>query len=578
MLDDPELLDEFVEEARDHLARIETILSGTSGERPIFVESINAVFRGMHSIKGAAALLGLPNTRDVSHAAETVLAAVREGAYELDSAGIQALLRARDRLLEMVDDPANEGSVDARVELIELDRLLEQPGSGSAPANEPTAPKAPDATPARGDPSSAETVRVRLSVLDRLMTLVGELGLVRNRTRQNFEEKMARDRGMATAADRRLLQQLDLVTSEIQETVLRTRMQPIGKVFAKIPKVCRDLAGKLEKRIRPVSLGDDVKVDKTVLECLSDPLLHLIRNACDHGLESPAERTAAGKSPVGTLTVEARLDATHISILISDDGRGVDTLRVAKEAVAQGVVQPDEVARMSEEQLCRLIFAPGFSTAVALTDVSGRGVGMDVVRTSVEGIGGSVDVLSRRGKGTTFTLRIPLSLAVVLSLIVRNDGEMFAIPQVNLEEVLCLLRDEAGRRIESVNEQAIIRVGGHLLPLVHLSDALDHPGRMPLRVLQAPAEPFVSQAVVTIAIVRVAQMRFGIIVDAAVGSEEIVVKPNDPSLEQERCSVGSTILGDGRVALILDVNEICEHEMLMNRVFETESAEQTEVA
>lgn len=578
MLDDPELLDEFVEEARDHLARIETILSETSGERPIDVESINAVFRGMHSIKGAAALLGLPNTRDVSHAAETVLAAVREGSYELDSAGIQALLRARDRLLEMVDDPAHEGSVDARGELAGLHRLLEESGSGSAPANEATTSRAIDTAPARGDPSSVETVRVRLSVLDRLVALVGELGLVRNRTRQNFEEKMARNRGLATAADRRLLQQLDLVTSEIQETVLRTRMQPIGKVFAKIPKVCRDLADKLEKRIRPLSLGDEVKVDKTVLECLSDPLLHLIRNACDHGLESPAERTAAGKSPVGTLTVEARLDATHISILVSDDGRGVDTQRVAKAAVVQGIVQAEEVATMSDEQLCRLIFAPGFSTAVALTDVSGRGVGMDVVRTSVEGIGGSVDVLSRRGKGTTFTLRVPLSLAVVSSLIVRNGGEMFAIPQVNVDEVLCLHLDEASRRLESVNDQEVIRVGGHLLPLVHLEDALDHSTRAPLRVLRARAEAFASQPFVTIALVRVAQMRFGIIVDAAVGNEEIVVKPNDPSRAEERCSVGSTILGDGRVALILDVNEICEHEMLMSRVLERELAEQTEVA
>lgn len=603
MLDDPELLDEFVEEARDHLARIETILSETSSESPGFAESINDVFRGMHSIKGAAGLLELPNIRDVSHAAETVLAAVREGSYGLDAPGIQALLRARDRLSEMVDDLANEGAVDAREELAELNALLTKPAAKVAEPPraaqvedvaevEPVAPApAPDAVvtpppakpavavvkadapaPARTESSSGESVRVPLWVLDRLMALAGELVLVRNRTRQNFEEKVSRNRKLATGADRRLLQQLDLVTSELQEAVLRTRMQPIRKVFAKIPKLCRDLAGKLDKQIQTVSIGDEVEVDKTILECLSDPLLHLIRNACDHGLEPPAERTAAGKIPVGTLTVEARHDAGQISIVISDDGRGVDTQRVAKKAVSAGIRRPDEIATMSEKQLCGLIFAPGFSTVETVTDVSGRGVGMDVVRTSIEGIGGSVDVVSRSGEGTTFTLRVPLSLAIVSSLIVRDHGETFAIPQVNLEEVVRLHRDEGNGRLEYINEQPIVRVRGHLIPLVHLGDALANREGIPLSVLQARAEASADQPDLTIAIVRVAEMRFGIIVDTAVGSEEIVVKPNHPGLGEQRCFVGSTILGDGRVALILDVNGICEHAMLLNRFFETASA------
>ncbi len=454
MLDDPELLDEFVEEARDHLARIETILSGTSRESPDFIEAINAVFRGMHSIKGAAALLGLPNIRDVSNAVETVLAAVREGKYELGPAGVEILLRARDRLLEMVDDLVNEQTVDAREELAALRGLLGVAGSEFAPTR-PTALPVKSAVSTPGGGGAEESIRVPLSVLDHLMALVGELVVVRNRARQDFEEEVLRDRGLATGGDRRLLQQLDRVTTEIQETVLQTRMQPIRKVLEKVPKLCRDLAGKLEKRIQPVSIGDELKVDKRILECLSAPLLHLIRNACDHGLESPAERVAADKPPVGTLTIEARIDATQLSILITDDGRGVDPQDVAKQAVAKGICDPNEVGTMTEEELCGLIFAPGLSTVEAVTDVSGRGVGLDVVRTAVEGIGGTVSVSSRRGEGTTFTLRVPLGLATVSGLIVPEQGETFAIPEANPEKVVRLdaAREETGPRPARFSER-----------------------------------------------------------------------------------------------------------------------------
>lgn len=610
MLDDPELLDEFVEEARDHLGRIETILSGIDPESSDGTsEPINDVFRGMHSIKGAAGLLELPNIREVSHSAETVLAAVRSGDHKLTPTSIEALLRARDRLSEMVDDLANEGSIDASWELAALQAVLDgkeapppveeadeenaapsqpeesapvpSPVAAPTPAKEASKPAAEnkangDNKPARANPkgdspSGGESVRVPLWVLNRLMALAGELVLVRNRTRQNFEQKMLRDRNLATGTDRRLLQQLDLVTSELQEAVLRTRMQPIRKVFARLPKLCRDLGHKLNKQIRPISIGDEVEVDKTILECLSDPLLHLIRNACDHGLETPEERVAAGKSPIGTLTVEAKHDAGQISISIVDDGRGVNTERVAAKAIAQGIRRPDEIASMSEKQICGLIFAPGFSTAEEVTDVSGRGVGMDVVRTSIEGIGGSVDVVSRKGEGTTFNLRVPLSLAIVSSLIVKNNGETFAIPQVNLEEVVRLHRDEGHGEIEFVNEQPVVRVRGHLVPIVHLGDALEYRESIPTHVLAERAQSAGELNVLTTAIVRVGEMRFGIIVDEAVGSEEIVVKPNHSALGEQRCFVGSTILGNGRVALILDVNGICEHAKLQNRFFESTS-------
>lgn len=627
--------DMFTDETTEHLERIESLLAGIDLSKGAPDGAIvNDLFRALHTIKGGAGLLDLPNMRLVAHVAESVLSAIRNGEREFDEAVVDALLRGHDVLADMLGNLDEESSFDVTDEIAQLEACLgskapELPGldqcgilvfnddlpyaegwdpfesatpdtgGESLPALEITPSEdgaavefaQTDAAPRRerpehSPPKSAErplmpaargneSVRVPLWVLDRLMALAGELVLVRNRTRQNFEQKLQRDRDLASSADRRLLQQLDLVTGELQENILRTRMQPVDRVLSKIPKLCRDLSKKLGKKMTPVITGAEVEVDKTILECLSDPLLHLIRNSCDHGIEPPEDREAAGKPPEGTISVHAQHESGQISVTVSDDGKGIDTERVANLAVERGIRTPAEIATMTERQLCALVFAPGFSTATEVTDISGRGVGMDVVRSATEAVGGTVDVDSTPGKGTTFTLRLPLSLAIVPSLIVRDGSETFAIPHVNLEEVIRRHRDENAIRISYINNLPVIRVRGTIVPIVELG-----------KVLSSKTEPHTdfddekrtdSREAMTVAVVRVSKMRIGIIVDEAVGSEEVVVKPNHPLLPEQRCFVGSTILGDGRVALILDTNGICEHAGLSQRFIEHAEADEASV-
>ncbi|MBV1858882.1 MAG: chemotaxis protein CheW [Nannocystaceae bacterium] len=601
--------DTFIDETSEHLSRIEALLASVDPSEADCGEEVNELFRALHTIKGGAGLLELPNMRLVAHVAETVLDAVRKGARPLDDNAVHALLRARDVLADMLEDLARESDVDASAAIAALEACLDTkpaalidpedcgfvifadepdsdeaedpaveeaasnsgppvvtPAADSSPSQKPPTERPSVAEPGRGDASRVranESVRVPLWVLDRLMTLAGELVLVRNRTRQNFEHRLQRDRELASSPDRRLLQQLDLVTGELQENILRTRMQPVSKVLSKVPKLCRDLSVRLDKQIEPMIIGAEVEVDKTILECLSDPLLHLIRNACDHGVESPEKRLASGKPEQGTVSVQAQQESGQISLTITDDGAGIDTARVASLAVERGIRTSADVAGMTDRQVCALVFAPGFSTAAEVTDVSGRGVGMDVVRTAIESVGGTVDVESVQGKGTTFTLRLPLSLAIVPSLIVRDGAETFAIPHVNLEEVIRRHRDEDAIRISYINELPVIRVRGSIVPIVELGDVLAGPGE--IRARKGKTD---ERETLTIAVVRVSKMRFGIIVDEAIGSEEVVVKPNHPLLGEQRCFVGSTILGDGRVALILDANGICELAGLPRRFTE----------
>ncbi|MBL8799442.1 MAG: chemotaxis protein CheW [Planctomycetia bacterium] len=397
-----------------------------------------------------------------------------------------------------------------------------------------------------------QSVRIHLPLLDRLMSLAGELVLVRNQALQSVQ-----------AADvplRQVVHRLNSVTTALQETVMLTRMQPVDHLFGRFPRLVRDLARQLDKQIELTLDGTEVELDKTILESLSDPLTHLVRNACDHGLETSALRLAAGKPASGRLLLRAHHEGGQIRIEVRDDGRGIDPQAIRRKALEKGLRTAAELDRLSERETLALILLPGLSTAAAVTDVSGRGVGMDVVKTNLEQLGGSLEIESRPGLGTAFHLRLPLTLAIIPCLMVTVDGERFAVPQKSLEEVLCV-RDGAALRIECAHDQEMVRLRHRLLPVVRLAEVLQR--RRPFNaatraeiVRKHHADGHGVQPLTFIVVVRMGGERCGLVVDGILGTEEIVVKPLHPLLKSLPCFSGATVLGDGRVSLILDVEGI----------------------
>jgi two-component system chemotaxis sensor kinase CheA len=409
----------------------------------------------------------------------------------------------------------------------------------------PAGPPAAEA-PAAGTPVGTQTIRVTVDVLEDLMTLVSELVLTRN---QLLQLARTQENSGFTVP----LQRLSHITSDLQEGVMKTRMQPIGNAWNKLPRLVRDLARETGKKIELVMLGADTELDRQVLELIKDPLTHMVRNSGDHGLEKAAERRAAGKPETGHITLNAFHEGGHIIIEIADDGRGLPLERIRAKALAQGLATETELASMTEPQLQRFIFRAGFSTAAVVTAVSGRGVGMDVVKTNIEKIGGTIDLKSVPGQGTTFTIKIPLTLAIVSALIVQSAGERFAIPQISVVELVRAQRAKAetsggasDTMIERINDTPVLRLRDRLLPLVNLTDLL---------ALDTPDDAD-KDADATIVVVQVGAHMLGIIVDRVFDTEEIVVKPVAPILRHVTMFSGNTILGDGSVIMILDPNGI----------------------
>jgi two-component system chemotaxis sensor kinase CheA len=383
---------------------------------------------------------------------------------------------------------------------------------------------------------AAQTIRVNVELLENLMTLVSELVLTRNQLLQMVRGKD--DSEFATP-----LQRLSHITTDLQEGVMKTRMQPIGNAWAKLPRIVRDLSVETHKKIDLQMLGAETELDRQVLELIKDPLTHMVRNSADHGLEVPADRKKAGKPEVGKIVLNAFHEGGHIIIEISDDGRGLGIQRIKNKAIANGLASESEIEQMSDQQIAQFIFRAGFSTAEKVTSVSGRGVGMDVVKTNIEKIGGTIELKTVDGKGTTFTIKIPLTLAIVSALIVECAGERFAIPQISvLELVRTTANSEYG--IEVINNAPVLRLRDRLLPLVGL--------RTLLRLGDGQAELTETFIVVT----QVGNYTFGIIVDRVFDTEEIVVKPVAPILRHINMFSGNTILGDGSVIMILDPNGI----------------------
>lgn len=425
----------------------------------------------------------------------------------------------------------------------------DKPAQVAAPTPPAPKPATPVVKEAESKPKSTPeaNIRVSVSVLDVLMNLAGELVLSRNQLLQavSTEEKNGLD---AISA------RLDQVTSELQEAIMQTRMQQIGSVFGKFPRVVRDLGSKLGKQCDLEIEGKEVEVDKTIIEAIGDPLTHLVRNSIDHGIEMPDVRVAAGKSAKGNIQLRAFYQAGKVRIEIRDDGAGINPKTLKDKAVQKGIISAEKAEQMSDREAIRLIFAPGFSTAAEVTDVSGRGVGMDVVRTNIAKLGGTVDVESTIGQGTNILVTLPLTLAIIPSLIVQVGEDRFAIPQVSIVELVRVRESEREARLGRVQNAEVLRLRGKLLPLIRLSQWLG-----------CKSEEEIEKEMTNttnIIVVDTGETRFGLVVDALHDSEEIVVKPLGRHHEGCRCLAGATILGDGHVALILDIPGIAADEDL----------------
>jgi two-component system, chemotaxis family, sensor kinase CheA len=624
-LDD--IVEEFLVESHENLDQLDTDLVALEQE-PDSRERLSSIFRTIHTIKGTSGFLAFGRLEEVTHVGENMLSRLRDGVLALTPERTSVLLRMVDTvrsLLASIEATGGEGGVDVSAVVAEISAAMEdRPAPAAAPSpavatpapaaavvtepaaapvteaaaevvaeaeavveaaaevavevavEEPVHEEAPDehadedhheehpdggsgpAGAARPEGQGGQqrravadsTIRVDVDLLDSLMLLVGELVLTRNQIVQYV--------GRSTDTDLvRASQRLNLIASELQEGVMKTRMQPIDHIWSKLPRVVRDLGIQCGKTVRLEMEGKDTELDKTLLEAVKDPLTHLVRNSVDHGIESPDRRRAAGKSPEGVLTLRAKHESGQVVVEVADDGAGIDPVKIGAKAVERGLVTADQLSRMGPQDVLQMIFAPGFSTAAAVTNVSGRGVGMDVVKTNIESIGGTIEVESEPGRGTVCRLRIPLTLAIVPALTVECAGDRYAIPQISLQELVSLDAEKAANAVEEVGGAPVYRLRGELLPLVRLTDVLGltsdrHDGH------------------VVIAVLRSEGRRFGLVVDRVINTEEIVVKAVGGQLKAIGLYSGATVLGDGAVALILDV------QALARRALRTETAERQE--
>jgi two-component system chemotaxis sensor kinase CheA len=601
LLSDKENVDdltrEFLLESQEGLDRMERCLTDLES-RPGDGELLAEIFRAVHTIKGTTGFLGFGRLEALSHAGENLLGLLRDGRMAPTPEIVTGLLALMDKLREVLRAIESSG---AEGESGEEDRILiaglealQRGGTSAAQAEAEMAVVAAAAAPARarrrrspgkkaavrrqGSPapvtagqagprsetdavppvtispaeafvssrpaseaepgpaqqSAAEsTLRVDIELLNRMMNLVGELVLTRNQILQ------------ATAAQpgfSQLGRRLDMVTADLRESVMKARMQPVSHVFSRFTRLVRDLSQNLGKRVRLELEGQETELDKGLLEAIRDPLTHAVRNAIDHGIELPAVRSARGKPEEGLLRLRACHEGSNVIVEVHDDGAGMNIARIREKAIERQLVTAARAGQMSEREVLQLIFLPGFSTAAAVTSVSGRGVGMDVVRTNVEKIGGKVEIDSRAGEGTVLRLRIPLTLAIISALIVRTSGQKFALPQSALDELVHLGRGEHSR-IEWLENAPLCRLRGHLLPLIFLDRLLQQPARE----VQMPCD---------IAVLNADGRRFGLVVDGLADPEEIVVKPLSAVLREIGFYAGATILGNGEMALILTPSAI----------------------
>jgi two-component system chemotaxis sensor kinase CheA len=643
------LVSEFVVESYENLDQLDRDLVVLE-QNPSDHSTLSSIFRTIHTIKGTCGFLGFPRLESVTHAGETLLSRLRDGELTVSPEITSALLACVDavrQILACIEASNDEGETDCTELRDTLTRLAE--GEGEAAVPERTGgrfgelliksglvPKEEVEKALReqeqGDPrrlgeilverkvlppqfvadtlrlqeeahggTGSSSIRVDVRLLDKLMNLVGELVLARNQILQ-FTAQRGDPTFLGTS------QRLNLITTELQEGVMKTRMQPIGHVWSKFPRVVRDLAVSHGKQVRIEMEGNETELDRTIIESIKDPLTHVVRNSVDHGIETPEQRRARGKPDEGRLFLRACHEGGQVIMEISDDGAGIDLEQLKRKAIQRNLITPEQAGRLSDRELLHLIFLPGFSTAETVTNVSGRGVGMDVVKTNIEKIGGTVDIQSKPGQGTTLRIKIPLTLAIIPALIVTSGGERYAIPQVSLLELVRLEGDQARRGIERIHGAPMYRLRGSLLPLVSLNHelALDEiPGGSRATVVENdltgmdrmgrtgrtgspphPVQPSENSGAipgagaspegtpaVNIVVLQADDRQFGLVVDEINDTEEIVVKPLDKQLKEIPVFAGATIMGDGKVALILDVTGLAQQARVISALRDRALAE-----
>jgi two-component system, chemotaxis family, sensor kinase CheA len=581
-----ELIDSFIVETGEILEKLSQNLLDLE-KRPDDSELHNTIFRAVHTIKGTSSFLGFDQMTELAHVFEDVLNKIRKKEISVGPAEIDLILESYDllkvliqRIEEKNKQPLDLTSIVARLKAVAsgasskakpaappppqnpepkagpveqaaavAESTVDEQASAEPAALEPaTAAQAPaDQAPASPNAAGAQktaaesTIRVDVNRLDNLMNLVGELVLGRNRLSQisgimgeEFEShQISRDLSETSS-------QIDLITTELQLAVMKTRMVPIGKVFNKMPRLIRDLCRDMSKEIDLQIIGEETELDKSITEELNDPLVHILRNSADHGVEIPEERVASGKPRMGTVVLKAEHEGNHIVITVKDDGKGMDTEILKRKAIDKGIITAAEAADMSRNDAFNLIFLPGFSTAQKVTNVSGRGVGMDVVRTNITRLKGIIEIESEVGKGSTFTIKLPLTLAIIQGLLAQVGDEIFAIPLGSVLEVVRIKDDD----ISTVGGTEVIRLRNSVLPLARLSEVL-HVNR-----------GGTSEGWMYVVVVGVAEKRLGIIVDDLIGQKEVVIKALGGFFGDIPGLAGSTILGDGRVIMIIDVGQL----------------------
>jgi len=573
---DADIAAEFIIEAQETLDRLgeQLVALEQAGED---AEQLNAVFRSFHTLKGGAGFLDITPMVELCHAAEETLGAARAGKTRLQPRHFDAAQQSLDWLQSMLDAVAsNTVPTPAPAELIaqfaleetpaaatsaaadpdalinddEFEALLDQLHGSAAPGSVPpaqvvvpappaaAAPALPPRPPAPARPPKTvpqeveQTVRVDTKRLDAIVNLIGALVLARNRL------KTLRTRIQDEELDR-AVGSLDVATARLQSAVMRTRMQPVGKVFSRFSKVARDIARSLGKEINLELSGAETELDRNLVEALADPLVHLVRNAIDHGVETPELRVASGKSRAGHIHLMAQQEGDYVSISIQDDGAGIDPERLRNKAREKGLIDAETASRLSAEECLHLVFLPGFSTKAEVTDISGRGVGMDVVQSRIRELSGQIQIYSELGRGTRFSIRVPLTLAILPTLLVQAGEPVYALPLARVQEVLHAPYSALGW----FDGHAVLDRNSHTLPLVDLRQWLGVDAIQP-----SPT------SLLTIVVLQQGETRFGLIVDQVHGREEVVIKPLPRSLRGLDGYAGATLIGDGRLALILDVD------------------------